>query len=431
MELESSQVPELRVRAINECPVRNKGAYVLYWMVANRRAASNFSLQRAGEWARSLGRPLVVLEALRADYPWASVRFHQFVVEGMADNLQAFADSRVTYYPYVEPEKDAANGLIAELARQACVIVSDDFPCFFLPRMLTAVAKRLDVRMELVDSNGILPLRVADQVFTLAHSFRRYLQKTLRPHLLEFPQDDDWADLPQLDKLPVAVTRRWPATSPKTLRDAAAFLTGLPIDQSVTAAVMRGGAAAAQDCLATFVKSRLSRYAEERNQPDNDASSGLSPYLHFGHVSAHQVFDAVMSADGWRPSAIAEKATGSREGWWGASPTVEAFLDELITWRELGYNMCWQRADYNRYSSLPEWAQETLHDHRKDPRKPSYTLEQFEMADTHDPVWNAIQNQLRWEGRVHNYLRMLWGKKILHWSKSPQAALEIMIELNT
>jgi len=123
-------------------------------------------------------------------------------------------------------------------------------------------------------------------------------------------------------------------------------------------------------------------------------------------------------------------ANGSSSGWWGANAEVESFLDELITWRELGFNMCWQRDDYDQYESLPDWAHRTLSEHARDPRPHVYSMEPFEAAKTHDDLWNAVQRQLAREGRIHNYLRMLWGKKILEWSASPRDALEIMIELN-
>ena len=109
---------------------------------------------------------------------------------------------------------------------------------------------------------------------------------------------------------------------------------------------------------------------------------------------------------------------------------MESFLDELVTWREIGFNMCWQRDDYDQFDSLPDWAQKTLHDHEGDIRPSLYSLEEFETGATHDPLWNAAQTQLLQEGRIHNYLRMLWGKKILHWSETPRDALEIMIQLN-
>lgn len=137
-----------------------------------------------------------------------------------------------------------------------------------------------------------------------------------------------------------------------------------------------------------------------------------------------------MRTEDWFFDRIAEKATGSRSGWWGMSEAPEAFLDELITWRELGFNMCWQRNDYDRYASLPDWALKTLKVHEMDERDYVYSLEAFETAGTHDPLWNAAQTQLVREGRIHNYLRMLWGKKILEWSPTPGKALSVMIELN-
>ena len=192
-----------------------------------------------------------------------------------------------------------------------------------------------------------------------------------------------------------------------------------------------GGSLAASKTLSQFLKTRLPIYESDRNQPEQEATSGLSPYLHFGHISVHEVFDEVTRLAGWTPDQVASKSTGSSSGWWGASPEVESFLDELITWREIGYNMCWQRDDYDQYESLPDWAQRTLAKHTRD-RRPARLLrcEQFEAAETHDQLWNAAQRQLVREGRIHNYLRMLWGKKILEWSASPREALDVMIELN-
>jgi deoxyribodipyrimidine photo-lyase len=171
-------------------------------------------------------------------------------------------------------------------------------------------------------------------------------------------------------------------------------------------------------------------YAEQRSDPDKDAASGLSPYLHFGHLSVHAVFEALAQAEGWSPALLAARANGKKSGWWGLGASAEAFLDEVVTWRELGFNFSALRGDCERYESLPEWARKTLEKHAADPRAYAYTLDDLEHGRTHDPLWNAAANQLRSEGRIHNYLRMLWGKKILEWSASPRRALEVMIELN-
>ena len=210
---------------------------------------------------------------------------------------------------------------------------------------------------------------------------------------------------------------------------APSFLATLPIDHSVPKTPTVGGHRAAQ-ADARLSASSIRPVCDERNEPESDATSGFSPYLHFGHLSIHQVFDELARLEEWHPGMITSKSSGQREGWWKMSPAAESFLDEAVTWRELGYNMCSKCDDFDRYESLPAWAQETLEEHSADTRDHLYTLDEFENARTHDPLWNAAQNQIRREGRMHNYMRMLWGKKILEWSRSPRKALAVMIELN-
>lgn len=422
-----------RCRAANDAPIRSERSYVLYWMIAARRPVWNFALDRAVDQARALRKPLVVLEALEVDYPWASDRLHCFVIAGMHDNARAFAATRATYFPYVEPRPGDGRGLLETLAQSACVVVTDEFPCFFLPRIVAAAATRLDVRLEAVDGNGLIPLAAADRVFKTAASFRRFVQRTLPGHLNATPRPKPLAGarLDALPALPREVTTRWPAAPMSLLQDAASAVRGLPIDHEVPPVAMRGGARAAQKALESFVANRLSRYADLHNEPEADNTSRLSPYLHFGHLSVHQVFDRVMREQGWSKRRVANKpANGAREGWWGVSPSAERFLDQLIVWRELGYNMCAMRPDdYDRYESLPSWAQDTLRVHRRDRRPYVYDLAALERGATHDPLWNAAQGQLRREGWFHNYMRMLWGKKILEWSRTPQDALERMIAI--
>jgi deoxyribodipyrimidine photo-lyase len=198
----------------------------------------------------------------------------------------------------------------------------------------------------------------------------------------------------------------------------------------VAAAPIRGGSVAAQQTLRDFVSERLMRYADERNQPESAVSSGLSPYLHFGHMSTHQVFAEIARLEGWSYERLAPVTSGKRSGWWGMDRNAEAFLDQLVTWRELGFNMCWRQDNHDRYESLPQWALDTLAKHASDPRVYLYSLPDFEEGRTHDALWNAAQMQLVREGRIHNYLRMLWGKKILEWAASPEDTVQIMIHLN-
>ena len=426
-------IPATRIAVKNRAPVRSQGELVLYWMIAARRSSHNFGLQRAADLARELGKPLVVLEALRCGYPWASDRIHRFVLDGMSDHARAFADRPLLYYPYVEGRAGEGKGLIRALAERAAAVVTDDFPCFFLPRMVAAAAEQCPVRLEAVDSNGLFPIRATDRVFTTAKSFRLFLQKNLREHLPHRPRADALGsgDLPGPYRLPRAIEERWPRASQALLDGDPAALAGLPIDHSVGVVPgTRGGDRAAGERLDGFFKKKLARYHTDRNEPVEGAESGLSPYLHFGHLSVHEIFERLVKRERWTEDELAEKAHGSREGWWGMSPEAEAFLDEVVTWREIGLNMCALRDDYQDFDSLPGWAKDTLAAHAKDPRPTIYSLAELEGARTHDEVWNAAQRQLVREGKIQNYLRMLWGKKILEWSPSPEEALRRLVELN-
>lgn len=434
-ELKKTGVPEVRVRQVNQAVVQSDREWVVYWMISARRPRFNFSLERAADWARELQRPLIILEALRAGYRWASDRIHAFVIQGMIENGRSFQSKPVTYYPYIEPYDGAGKGLLAALARRAAVVVTDDFPCIFVPRMIQSAGEQLNCRLEAVDSNGVYPMRDTDRVFARAYDFRRHLQKNLLPHLAESPKPDPLSRLriPRLENLPEALTKQWPVADLERWRrtdDWTERLAEFPIDHAVVPVASRGGSREAERRLEDFVTRKLDRYADQRNQPEEDVTSGLSPYLHFGHISAHEVFDRITRHENWNPARVSQKPNGSARGWWNVGESAESFLDELITWRELGYNFCAHRGDYDQYESLPEWARQTLAEHADDPREHVYELEQFASAQTHDPLWNAAQRQLIRTGVVHNYLRMLWGKKILEWSATPELALEFMIELN-
>lgn len=181
-------VAELRVRELNARPLQPGRDHVLYWMIAARRSSWSYGLDRAIEHVNALGKPLLVLEPLRVAYPHASDRLHGFVLDGMAANARAFERAGIAYYPYVEPEPGAGRGLLAALAAKACVVVTDDYPAFFLPRMVAAAAAVLDVRLEAVDGNGLLPMRAAPRVFPTAFALRAFVQRELPEHLLAPPR---------------------------------------------------------------------------------------------------------------------------------------------------------------------------------------------------------------------------------------------------
>lgn len=421
-------VPPQRIRALSDAALRPSGRYVLYWQVANRRTRYNFALQHAVAMAVELGRPLVVLEPLRLGYAHASPRIHSFILDGMRETHAAYRAAGVTVHSYVESIAGQGHGLLAALAAEACLVVTDDSPQFFVPRMQAKAAQMLDVRLDAVDSVGLLPQSAAGRTFFSAHSLRSFLQVHLPPFLDAFPLAAPLGHLPPQPtvQLPAGVAARWPDAWTSGIGDR---VGSLQFAASVPVVDLRGGQVTAGECLQAFIQ-RLQRYPEDRNHPDRQGPSGLSPYLHFGHISAHEVFAAVAHAEAWGPQLLRQPNRGAREGWWNMSPAAEAFVDQLVTWRELGHLEARFRENYSDFETLPAWALQTLSAHAADVRPTRYTLEQLELAMTHDLLWNAAQRQLTTTGVLHNYLRMLWGKKILEWTDSPPEALQTMLYLN-
>ncbi len=426
-----SHVPDIRVRSLVETASRGDGEYVLYWMTSARRLEWNYALDRAIAVAQSLAKPLLIYEGLSVGYPWASDRHHSAIIDGMREHSATLASSPIGYFAFVERHDGHGRGLLRTLAASACHVVTDDSPVFFTPDLLEAAARLEGVPVEAVDSVGLLPLRQAGRSFGAAYHFRRFLHKELPLHFGDEPSMDAIAGvpLPAMGSLPATVTRRWKPEDPGDF-DVPRLLAELPIDHSVGTTAWSGGAAAARARLQDFVEGSLPRYADDRNHPDLAAPSGLSPWLHYGHISPHEIFRAVADAEDWTPMRLSEKPDGRRSGWWGMSAGAEAFLDQLVTWRELGHGYATYERDYTRYETLPEWARETLEDHIQDEREHAYSADAFAAAETHDELWNAAQRQLVEDGYIHNYLRMLWGKKILEWTEDPREALEVMVELN-
>jgi deoxyribodipyrimidine photo-lyase len=424
-------VPKVRIRALRPGPTRPERQFVLYWMTSFRRTRFNFAFDRAVEHARNLHKPLVVFEALRLGYAHASERHHTFILQGMADNQRQLEGTTAHYFPFVETTPNEGRGLLAALAHRACVIVGDDWPCFFVPKMQAAAAKAVDVLFEVVDSNGLYPMHDTERVFTTAHSFRTHLQKVLPAHLMATPRPDAMSrvTLPTLGEWPKALSK-WPPASPALLQASPSAVAALPIDHVVKAVGVIGGGTAAETRLKRFAAKMLRDYDTTRNEPEVDGTSALSPWLHFGHVSSHEVFARVVEAQGWTIDRLGASIGGAKQGWWKMSSSAEAFLDQLVTWRELAFNMSSHCPDtYDSLQSLPAFARETISRHANDTRVHLYSLENLEFGKTHDRLWNAAMGQLRHEGWFHNYLRMLWGKKIYEWSVSAEVALKTMDHL--
>ena len=413
------------------------GKFVLYWMQISRRLHYNFSLEYAVAQANRHHLPLVILEGLAVDYPWATARTTTFILEGMAEHVKQLKNNKsVTYIPYPEHAPGDYARLVRDLCKDAALLVSDEFPVFIMRERNRQLEEELDIPFHTIDSNGIIPMALSEKAPYSAFTFRRLMQKKFLecwnhpplPYPLKGMKEFGAPDLPQniRDQQHSGMVN---LTSDDSISDFVKQLPGL--DHNVSPLEIKGTREAALSRLSDFIDHDLLRYDDDRNDPDKERTSRLSPWLHPGKISAFEVVDGVLSMQPkeWRVDQV-RPSGGKRSGFFGGHSSIESFLDEVITWRETGFHFAWHTDDYDQYHSLPNWALETLAEHSEDPREWIYTYDEFACAKTHDPVWNAAQTQLREEGRIHNYLRMLWGKKILEWTPDPQTALKYMIDLN-
>ncbi|KTG31382.1 hypothetical protein cypCar_00005561 [Cyprinus carpio] len=220
---------------------------------------------------------------------------------------------------------------------------------------------------------------------------------------------------------PLRIPRQWIETVKKQLPADVPFiqpvdweevLSSLEVERSVGEVDWaQPGTSGGMAMLESFIDRRLRLFATHRNNPNCDALSHLSPWIHTGQLSAQRVVKQV-----------------KREK--NASESVASFVEELVVRRELADNFCFYNPNYDNISGAYDWAKKTLQDHAKDRRQYLYTKEQLENAKTHDQLWNAAQRQLVSEGKMHGFLRMYWAKKILEWTASPEEALSIAIYLN-
>ncbi len=397
-----------RVTALHEAEPNRRGDFVLYWMQIERRAEDHDALNFAVDQANRLNLPLLAYEGLRHDYPHASDRIHSFVLENARGLRKRLRERGIGHAFYLERDAADRRPIVRDLLKRAALVVTDDFPAFIVPgqnRALACLAEAAKVPAYAVDSRGVVPLAEFPR--------REYAARTIRPKLHRLlpyylaPREDP---RPRRSGLRID-----PGFREETWREpVAAKVASCAVDHGVPPVPHRfpGGREAARAKLRRFLEDGLDRYDAQSNDPARGATSELSPYLHFGMIGAREVALAVRSA---RPTADRNAA---------------AFLEQLIVRRELALNFCAREPRHDRLGALPEWARKTLAAHDGDPRPFAYTRAAFERARTHDPLWNACQDELRLTGVVHNYLRMLWGKKILEWSRSHAEALRTMIHLN-
>lgn len=427
------EVIQERIRLCNEKPIVSTGKYILYWMQAYRRFDSNHAFAYAVSLAKELNKELIVYEGLRSDYPWNSERIHKFIIEGMEDNQTRADELGINYWSFVESKTNPARGILKKIAKDAAAIVTDDFPCFIIPEQISKLSQKIDCRLIAVDSNSLLPFTRFEKSASAARILRIWIHKEFLKGMPKFAKQK-WTKK-DLDGLNHHTNPPPGFGLPKDLNT---FLQTIDFKNLVLPAKgVKGGRNEALKILKTFVTKKIDNYMTDRSQPnppEMTATSGLSPYLHFGHIGIEEIFLSVLevtSQGKWNPERMSHEKPGDREQFYSESSSANHFLDELITWRDIGYLFFWKNKP-NRINleDLPDWVKANFKKHKSDTREYLYTLEQFESANTHDELWNAAQTELVKTGRMHNYMRMLWGKKVIEWTKSYEEAFQILEHLN-
>jgi deoxyribodipyrimidine photo-lyase len=387
--VDARRVRELNRRAPAEGPV-------VYWMSRDQRVADNWALLHAMELASARGSTVAVVFCLVSSFLGATWRQYDFMLEGLKEVEKELEARNI---PFLLLSGDPVEVIVPLVEDLGCGALVTDFDPLKVKREWRAkLAEALDIPVCEVDAHNIVPCRQAsDKQEYAAYTIRPKISRLLAGFLVEFPE----ARPRRSASHPRFAGADWDGAR-RTLR----------LDGSVEpVSWIKPGAGQAVLALSEFIEHRLPLYATGSNDPNRGAQSDLSPYLHFGQLSAQRVALAVAR------STAPEEARDS-------------FLEQLIVRRELADNLCWYNADYDSVACFPDWAKKTLDEHRGDARPYRYDSEQLEAAQTHDDLWNAAQLEMVRTGKMHGYMRMYWAKKLLEWTRSPEEAMDIAIRLN-
>jgi deoxyribodipyrimidine photo-lyase len=390
--IQASRIQPLNRRSIQD------GRYILYWMQASQRVECNHALEYAVGEANSRNLPVVVVFGLTDRFPEANLRHYAFMLEGLEEVRRGLYNRGIRFALLHRSPELAATAL----AEEAALVVADRGYLRIQRQWRNHVAKNSPCAVVQVESDSVVPVETASPK-------EEYTAGTLRPKLQRI-----------LDGYLVPLKERPVRKDSLSLRpdvdieeDFPSLLKKMKIDRAVSPVrAFRGGTDRANALLDEFIAKKIRHYDELRSDPGLDYSSHLSPYLHFGQIS---------------PLAVALRLSGERSI---PAAARESFLEELIVRRELSMNFVFYNGRYDEYECLPDWARKTLAEHAKDRRDYRYGPEQWESAGTHDPYWNAAQREMMITGKMHNYMRMYWGKKLLEWSRTPAEAFRTALWLN-
>jgi len=403
--MRSERVQEVNGKA--EAP----GGYVLYWMQGAVRGRGNLALDWAAAAADERKLPLLAVFCLVDDFPSASPAHYRHLLEGLRETAADLADKGVR----LAVARGAPGRIVGAFAAGAALVVADCGPLRIQRTWLADATREVPCRLVRIEADAVVPIAAASpKEEWSAYTLRRRIMP-----LIDLFLDESDERAPRLSSIGLSL----PASCEDLLADIDRVASAPPGAAPARAPEQRirerAGYRAARSAFDDFLARRLDRYDEDRNDPTvADGGSLMSAALHFGHISPVELASSVVRAVGGASAASC------------AHRSAAAYIEELVVRRELARNFVFYRDDYDRISAIPEWAGKTLAEGALHRREAVYSFAEFEAARTHDPYWNAAQDQMVLTGRMHGYMRMYWGKQILAWSPDPASAYRTAVALN-
>ncbi|MGA6971833.1 MAG: deoxyribodipyrimidine photo-lyase [Candidatus Binatus sp.] len=391
---------DARVLVRGGAAIDPNGRCVVYRMRRAQRALDNPALNTAIAAANALGQPVVVFFGLLARHRVANLRHYTFMIEGLVETARKIERRGCGFVLRICEGADSAEGF-ARLCTEVrpSLVICDEDPARRDAKWNQEALLYPSAPLWSVDADVIVPSALLEKEQFAARTIRPRIGKRLPEFLKPLGNPSvraPWKGDRKLKSLPASIE----------------LIDQLHIDRSVgPARAFRGGTDAALGALRRFVRDGLSTYAADRNRPEIDGTSQLSPYLHFGQIGPHTV-----------ALAIRDAAAPARDR--------DAFLEELIVRRELAVNFVRYNPRFKTLASVEPWADRTIREHARDTRSHLYTEKQLENAESHDALWNAAQRQMVRAGWMHGYMRMYWAKKILEWSPCAAQAYHICVRMN-
>ncbi len=369
---------------------------ILYWMSRDHRIRDNWALIYAQELALNKNQPIIVVFCLQPEFLNAEARIFKFMLDGLEIIENDLRKLNVTFVVLTGNPSTVLMDFIEEY--KIGMLITDFSPIRIKRNWIEVLRSKLNIPFCEVDTHNIIPCWItSNKKEYAAYTIRSKISKLLAEFLVAFPD---------IKNHPYSWNENFSEVNWIKLRN---FVSMDKLRKNFE--WIRPGENEARGAMKLFVPEKLKNYTKERNDPNKNSVSNLSPYLHFGQISSQRV--------------VLESTKSKR-----IINLKGSYYDEIIVRKELSDNFCFYSPDYDSSSCFHSWAKDTLNQHRKDRRDYFYTLKELEGGKTHDDLWNASQYQMMNRGKMHGYLRMYWAKKILEWTETPEKALEFAIYLN-